>query len=140
MLPGGGRNARQMEMAMRRLGMKTEEVPGVEEVIVRTRDSEHVFRQPEVTILTVQGVRTYQVVGTPEVRARTAGTPTAASGPSATAAPAAPAGPPEEDIELVMQQAGVGRDEAVRALVAASGEPAEAILKLLSRSGSRGPG
>lgn len=137
MLPGGGRNARQMEMAMRRLGMKTEEVPGVEEVIVRTKDTEHVFRQPEVTILTVQGVRTYQVVGTPEVRARSAATSTAAPGPSA---PAAPAGPPEEDIELVMQQAGVARDEAVRALMAASGEPAEAILKLLSRSGSRGPG
>jgi|SRR5579859_5856174 len=136
MLPGGGRNARQMEMAMRRLGMKTEELPGVEEVIVRTKDSEHVFRQPEVTILTVQGVRTYQVVGTAEIRARSAAL---AAGPNAPSAPTASAGPPEEDVQLVMEQAGVGRDEAVRALAAASGEPAEAILKLLSRAGSRGP-
>ncbi len=72
MIPGGPRNQRQMEMMMRRLGMKTEEVAGVEEVIVRTRTLEHVFRAPEVTVLTVQGVRTYQVVGNPEIRPRSA--------------------------------------------------------------------
>lgn len=137
MLPGGARNARQMQMMMRRLGMTTEELPGVEEVIVRTRDQEHVFKDAEVTILTVQGVRTYQVVGTPEVRPRTAG---ASSGAVAmAAAPAAPSGPPEEDVQLVMEQAGVDREAALGALAAAGGEPAEAILKLLSRSGGRGP-
>ncbi len=72
MIPGGPRNQRQMEMMMRRLGMKTEEVAGVEEVIVRTRTLEHVFRAPEVTVLTVQGVRTYQVVGNHEIRPRSA--------------------------------------------------------------------
>ena len=51
---------------MHRLGMTTEEVPGVEEVIVRTKTKEHVFRSPDVTILTVQGTKTYQVVGNPE--------------------------------------------------------------------------
>ena len=63
MIPGGMRNQRQMEMAMRRLGMTTEPIDGVEEVIIRTKDKEHVFRSPEVTILQVQGVKTYQVVG-----------------------------------------------------------------------------
>ena len=138
MLPGGARNARQMQLMMRRLGMTTEELPGVEEVIVRTQDKEHVFKAPEVTILTVQGVRTYQVVGEPEVRARSAGSPAGAA--LAPAAPAAPAGPPEADVQLVMEQAGVDRDEALAALAAANGEPAEAILKLLSRAGGRGPG
>ena len=137
MIPGGPRNQRQMEMMMRRLGMKTEEVPGVEEVIVRTRSNEHVFRAPEVTILTVQGVRTYQVVGTPEIRARSVGAAPAggagAPAPVAPAAPTAPAGPPEEDIRLVMDQANVSREEAVEALFQSGGAPAEAILKLLTR-------
>lgn len=133
MLPGGARNQRQMEMMMRRLGMKTESVDGVEEVIVRTRESEHHFHSPEVTILTVQGVRTYQVVGTPEIRARSASAPAEPG-----AAPAAPVGPPEEDVQLVMDQAQVERDEAVRALREVDGAPAEAILHLLARRGASG--
>jgi len=127
-----------MQMMMRRMGMTTEPVDGVDEVIIRTKDKEHVFKSPEVTILTVQGVRTYQVVGEPEVRARTAGA--AATPGAAAAAPAAPAGPPDEDVQLVMEQAQVEREEALQALAATDGAPAEAILHLLSRRGSRGGG
>jgi len=135
MIPGGPRNQRQMEMMMRRLGMTTEDVPDVEEVIVRTRSKEHVFRDPEVTILNVQGVRTYQVVGTPEIRARTGGAP-GSTAAGATAAPAAPpAGPPEEDVSLVMEQANVSREEAIEALFQTNGQPAEAILRILTRGG-----
>ncbi len=136
MLPGGARNAHQMQLMMRRMGMTTEEMDGVLEVIIRTKEKEHVFQQPEVTILTVQGVRTYQVVGTPEVRAR--GATAAPSSGAATAAPPAPSGPPEEDIQLVVDQAGVTRDEAIEALEATDGAPAEAILKILARRGSGG--
>jgi nascent polypeptide-associated complex subunit alpha len=138
MLPGGPHQQRQMQMMMRRMGMTTEPLDGVEEVIVRTRDKEHVFTAPEVTILTVQGVRTYQVVGDPIVRARPAGS--AAVGTAASAPPSTPVGPPEEDVRLVMEQAGVEHDEAVQALAATDGAPAEAILRLLSRRGSRGGG
>jgi nascent polypeptide-associated complex subunit alpha len=130
MIPGGPRNARQMEQMMRRLGMTTESIPDVEEVIVRTRSKEHVFQNPEVTVLTVQGVRTYQVVGSPVVRPRSA----ADEGKSAAVAASA-AGPPEEDVRLVMEQANVSREEAVEALFQAKGEPAEAIMKILSRGG-----
>ncbi|HEV2230981.1 MAG TPA: nascent polypeptide-associated complex protein [Thermoplasmata archaeon] len=138
MIPGGPRNARQMQMMMRRLGMTSEPIEGVEEVIVRTRESEHVFRAPEVTVVTVQGVRTYQVVGDPEIRPRSAGGP----GPGPTdraAAPAAPSGPPEDDIALVMEQAGVERSEAIEALRRSNGAPAEAILALLAKRGAGGP-
>jgi nascent polypeptide-associated complex subunit alpha len=138
MLPGGPHQQRQMQMMMRRMGMTTEPIDGVVEVLIRTKDKEHVFSAPEVTILTVQGVRTYQVVGEPVVRPRTASTPSAAG--SAAATPAAPAGPPEEDVQLVMEQAQVERDEALRALAATDGAPAEAILHLLSRRGNRGGG
>ena len=114
---------------MRRLGMTTEPVPGVEEVVIRTRTHDQVFKAPEVTILSVQGVRTYQVVGTPELRPRSAAT--GATG--AAAAPAAPVGPPEEDVRLVMEQANVTREEAVEALQATGGAPAEAILRIMTR-------
>jgi nascent polypeptide-associated complex subunit alpha len=121
-----------MQMMMRRMGMTTEPIEGVEEVLIRTRDQEIVVREAEVTILTVQGVRTYQVVGTPTTRARTHDAPAAVG---AAPASAAPAGPPEEDITLVMEQASVERSEAVEALRKANGEPAEAIMKILSKRG-----
>ncbi len=130
MIPGGPRNPREMAQMMRRLGMTTESVPDVEEVIVRTRTKEHHFEKPEVTVLTVQGVRTYQIVGQPVVRPRSAGPPAAAA---PAAGPATPVGPPEEDVRLVMEQANVSREEAVEALFQAKGEPAEAIMRILSR-------
>jgi nascent polypeptide-associated complex subunit alpha len=132
MMPGGRVNERQMKMMMKRLGMTTEPVENVEEVLIRTRDQEHVIKAPEVTVLTVQGVRTYQVVGEATVRPRTASSAPAAGGPTPTAS-APPAGPPEEDIRLVMEQTGVARPEAIQALETAGGAPAEAILSLLSR-------
>jgi len=135
MIPGGARNPRQLQLMMRRLGMTSEEVPDVEEVIVRTRTKDHVFRSPEVTILTVQGTRTYQVVGTPEIRPRSAGELPSSGAAAPAAAPVVPSGPPEEDVRLVMEQANVSREEALEALVQARGEPAEAILKILSRGG-----
>ena len=131
MIPGGPRNPREMAQMMRRLGMSTEPISEVEEVVVRTRTQEHVFQKPEVTVLTIQGVRSYQVVGTPVVRPRSAA---ATSGPALAAAPpAAPSGPPEEDVKLVMEQANVSREEALEALLQAKGEPAEAIMKILTR-------
>ncbi len=136
MMPGGPRNARQMQMMMRRLGMTSEPLDGVEEVIVRTKKVDHVFRAPEVTIISVQGVTTYQIVGNPETRPRTA----SPAGPSGTipAEPPAPTGPPEEDVRLVMEQGGVERAEAIQALSATNGEPAEAIMTILARRGGGG--
>lgn len=134
MIPGGPRNARQMEQMMRRMGVSTEEIDGVEEVVIRTRTQEQVFRAPEVTVLTVRGVKTYQIVGQPELRAR--GAPGAPAAPRSAAAPSPPAGASEEDLALVMEQTGATRDEATEALFRANGQPAEAILALLARRGS----
>ncbi len=133
MLPGGRVNERQMKMMMKRLGMTTEPIENVEEVIIRTRDQEHVIKDPEVTLLMVQGVRTYQVVGEATVRPRSSATGSESGEIPATAA--GPGGPPEEDIQLVMDQTGAPRAEAVAALESAGGAPAEAILSLLSRRG-----
>ena len=127
-------NERQMRMMMKRLGMTTEPLENVEEVIIRTKDQEHVLESPEVTVLTVQGVRTYQVVGEAKLRPRTSGS--GSSGAQTPATAAGPASPPDEDIQLVMEQTGVSRAEAIQALDTAGGAPAEAILSLLSRRGS----
>ncbi|HEV2317495.1 MAG TPA: nascent polypeptide-associated complex protein [Thermoplasmata archaeon] len=135
MIPGGRMNPRQMQLMMKRLGMSTEPIEGVDEVLIRTATEERVFKRPEVTVLTVQGVRTYQIVGEFTTRPRGAAP---AAGEGAASAPAAPSGPPEEDVTLVMDQAGVDRAEAVAALRASSGEPAEAIMKILSRRGPPG--
>ena len=137
MIPGGRMNPRQMQLMMKRLGMSTEPIENVEEVIVRTATEEHRFTRPEVTVLTVQGVRTYQVVGDVHVGPRSTGTGgTAAGAPAAPAAP--PPGPPEEDVRLVMEQAGVDRTSAIAALREVGGEPAEAILHLLAKRGGGG--
>jgi len=131
MMPGGPRNERQMQMMMRRLGMTTEPVDGVEEVVIRKKDEEIVLKGAEVTILTMQGVRTYQVIGNPVTRPRSRAAESTTAG--TVVAPPVPAGPPEEDVQLVMEQAGVERAEAISALRAADGAPAEAILHLLSK-------
>jgi nascent polypeptide-associated complex subunit alpha len=130
MMPGGRMNDRNVRMMMRRMGMTTEELEDVEEVIIRRRSEEIVLGNPSVTVVTVQGVRTYQIAGDALVRPR--GTPSAptAAGP---VAPAPPPPLPEEDVTLVMGQAQVDRPTAESALREASGEPAEAILRLLSR-------
>ena len=131
MIPGGRMNERTMRMMMKRMGMSTQAMEDVVEVIIRRARDEIVLDHPEVTEVVVQGMKTYQVVGEPRTRALGA---EGASSPAASpAAPPAPAGPPEEDVELVMTQAQVDRATALQALSDAHGEPAEAILKLMSR-------
>jgi nascent polypeptide-associated complex subunit alpha len=130
MMPGMGRvNPRQMKQAMRKMGISTEDLTDVQEIIILTKTKEYVFKEAEVTIMTVQGQKTFQVVGEPEVRPRSAAT--AKPGTIALASPAE-AGLPEEDITLVMDQTGATREKAIEALKATDGQPAEAILKIMA--------
>ena len=132
MIPGGRMNERTMRMMMKRMGMSTQAMEDVVEVVIRRARDEIVLDHPEVTEVVVQGMKTYQVVGEPRTRALGAeGAPSLAAAPPASSP--APAGPPEEDVELVMAQAQVDRATALKALSDAHGEPAEAILKLMSR-------
>ena len=127
MMPGMGRvNPRQMKQAMRKMGISTEELTDVQEIIILTKTKEYVFKEAEVTIMTVQGQKTFQVVGEPEVRPRSA----AIAKPGATAQ--ADTGLPEEDITLVMEQTGATREKAIEALGATDGQPAEAILMIMA--------
>ncbi|UCE92506.1 MAG: nascent polypeptide-associated complex protein [Methanobacteriota archaeon] len=121
MFPGGRMNPKQMKAAMRRMGITQEEVDGVEEVVIRTKKKEIVFRDAAVTAVTMQGQTTYQVVGSPEERELSERGRAEEKG-----------GVPTEDVELVMSQAGCSEEEARKALEECDGAPAEAILKIMA--------
>jgi nascent polypeptide-associated complex subunit alpha len=124
MIPGGRVNPRQMKQMMKRLGIEQEDLGEVEDVIIRTSDKEYVFRRVPVSAMTAQGQRIWQIVGEPIVRPRT----DVEKKPEGAAVTI-----PEEDVKLVAEKAGVSEDEARKALEEAGGEPAEAIIHLMSR-------
>jgi nascent polypeptide-associated complex subunit alpha len=105
-----------------------------EEVIIRTADEELVFSDAQVTRMDAQGTQTYQVVGEPQTRERGAGGGAGAdeSGSDADADSDAGTGGdiPDDDVQLVVQRAGVSADEAREALEAEDGDLAAAISRL----------
>jgi nascent polypeptide-associated complex subunit alpha len=112
-------NPRQLKKMMKQLGIKTEDIENVEEIIIRTASKEYVFKEAQVTMMEAQGQKTFQVVGEPTVVEKGSTKETSSI--------------PEEDILLVAEKAGVSEEEAKKALEESNREPAEAIIKLMSR-------
>jgi nascent polypeptide-associated complex subunit alpha len=123
-----------MKAAMKRQGIDMNTLDGVEKVVVLTRDKEIVFYRPEVTAISAQGAVTYQVVGSPKERPRSAASVTAGDDVSAEQLVEAIASAKysEDDVELVMGQTGAPEEAVRAALEASEGEVAEAIMKLIS--------
>ena len=115
-----GVNPRQMQRTMRSMGIKQTNIENVVEVIIRTRDQDIVLSPAEVVCIDMKGAKSYQVSGNETVM------PAGSAGGSA-----APAFAPE-DIELVMSQTNCDREKAIEALEACDGQPAEAIIKIMS--------
>ena len=115
-----GVNPRQMQRAMRSMGIKQNNIEGVTEVIIRTKDKDIVITNAEVVCVDVKGSKSYQVSGTETEMAP--GSAGVSAGPSF----------PNEDIELVMSQTNCDRDKAIAALEETDGQPAEAIIKIMS--------
>lgn len=113
-------DARTLKRMKKQLGIKTEDIDDVEEIVIKTAKKNYVFKNPQVTMMEVQGQKTFQVVGEPKVSER---------GEEDTGAAIIP----EEDIKLVAEKAGVSEEVARKALEECNGEPAEAIIKLMSR-------
>lgn len=114
MFPGvGGRgmNPAKMKQMMKQMGISIDEIPNVEQVIIRTPDIDIVFNDANVTVMNAQGADTYQVVGTPEKVPRKLEIP-------------------DDDVRLVAEQTGVSEEKARKALEDAKGDLAEAILAL----------
>lgn len=115
-----GVNPRQMQRTMRSMGIKQTNIENVVEVIIRTRDQDIVLSPAEVVCIDMKGSKSYQVSGVETIMA--AGSAGSSSGPVF----------PAEDIELVMSQTNCDRETAISALEACDGQPAEAIIKLMS--------
>ena len=89
------------------------ELKNVKEVIIRLEDKELIIPNAEVSLMNVMGQETYQVTGKAqevEIEEELI--------------------IPDEDIEMVANQAGVSKYEAEQALIDTNGDLAEAILKL----------
>ena len=100
-------NPRKMKKMMRQMGMESEELDATE-VIIKLKDGEIVIENPQVTIVTAMGQRTYQIIGDEKTKTVI----------------------PEDDIKLVAMQANVSEDEARSALEETDGDLAEAIVLL----------
>jgi len=120
-MSGMGRiNPRQMKQAMKKMGIRNTELKDVFEVVIRMPNEELVFKYPEVAVMEVQGSKTYQISGEPEnVKV---GEIDESTGDVI----------PAEDIELVMSQTGCSKEDAVNALQECGGQPAEAIIKIMT--------
>jgi nascent polypeptide-associated complex subunit alpha len=105
------RNARRM---MERMGINQKEVPGVQEVVIRTATKDLVIKDASVSEVNFQGNRMFQVAGEVEEVEKEAKKFS------------------EEDVVLVQQQANVTREKATAALEQSDGEVAKAILLLTS--------
>ena len=101
---------RQLKKIMRRMGVSVENIEEVEKVTIQTKNEEHVFDSPDVTIMVAQGQKTYQISGEPKVIKRMK----------------------EEDIQLISEKTGKSMEEARKALEKADGNIAQAIIDLSS--------
>ncbi len=105
-------NPRDMQKAMQRLGIQQVEVEAVE-VIIRCADKDIVIENPQVAKVNMMGQDSWQINGRAVERSRS-------SEPEIK----------DDDIQTVMDQANVSRDDALNAIKEAKGDLAEAILKL----------
>ena len=105
-----GMNQRAMKQAMKKMGMQQQDIEATE-VIIKTKDKELVFANPQVSKISVMGQETYQIVGEAQERVREVEISA-------------------DDVKTVAEQASVSEDEARKALTESKGDLAEAILKL----------
>ena len=104
MLPGI--NPKQMQKVMQQLNLKQETIEA-DEVIIRGKKN-YIIRNPEVTKINMMGQEVLQVSGKLEEYYN------------------------EEDVKIIMEQANVSREKAIKALEENNNDLASAILSLKS--------
>lgn len=107
-----------MRRMLQSAGIRFEEIPDVQQVLIKTASKEIMIEKPSVNIFDVKGKKVFQIFG--EVTEKALEIPFI----------------PEEDVHLVAQQARVSLEEARKALEQAKGNLAEAIIGLRSKKGS----
>ena len=109
-----GMNPREMQKAMKRLGIKQEEIDA-ELVIIKTAGKDLVIKNPHVSRVNMMGQESIQVVGDIEEVDNDE------------------AEIDEDDIQTVIEQTKCTREEALAALEESGGNLAEAILNLQNK-------
>ena len=102
-------NPQAIKQAMKKLGIKQEEIEA-SEVIIKTKDKNIIISNPVVTRINMQGQENFQISGNISEESSIT----------------------EEDIETVAKQANVSLEKARKSLEANNGDLAEAILSLKS--------
>ena len=109
-----GLNPKDIEKAMKRMGIQQQEIDAVE-VIIRTSDKIISIKNPHVAKVNAMGQESFQISGIVEEK-------NVDTAPEIT----------EDDIKTVMDQTGADKKKAQEALEKHNGDLAEAILDLKS--------
>jgi nascent polypeptide-associated complex subunit alpha len=107
-------NPREAKRLMKRMGLSMSPMPDVQQVILKTSTKEITIENPEVAVMNMHGQKIFQITGEKIVEKAIEKKVTI----------------PEEDIQLVAQQAKVSVEEARAALEQTKGDLAQAILLL----------
>ncbi len=97
----------QMAKLMRQMGIKTKEMD-CKRVIIEQEDGSIIIEPAQVVEIEMKGIKTYQISGEVREAARIR----------------------EEDVQMVMEQTGCSKEQAIKALEEARGDLAEAILSI----------
>ena len=110
MFPGGLGNIdpKRMQKMMKQLGIKSDEIDATR-VVIECKGRKIVIDEPSVNAVDMQGKTTYTIMGEAHEEKQ---------------------GISDEDIEMVVKQAGVTKKKAEAALKKNEGDIAEAILEL----------
>jgi nascent polypeptide-associated complex subunit alpha len=103
----GGIDPRRMQAMMKQMGIENTEIPA-KRVIIETDSKRIIIENPNVTQVSMQGQKTFQIMG--EVKEET--------------------GIPEEDIQMVTEATKKSKEEARKALEKENGDIAKAIESL----------
>lgn len=104
----GGMDPKKMQAIMKQMGIKQDEIEATR-VIIEKVDGKIVIDEPNVMKITMQGNESWQITG--EAREESAGIS-------------------DSDISMVMEKTGKSKKEALKALEAANGDIAAAIMGL----------
>ncbi|MBU2590304.1 MAG: nascent polypeptide-associated complex protein [Nanoarchaeota archaeon] len=99
-------NPKMMKMAMKKMGIKQEDIEA-NEVIIKSTHGDLIIKNPNVVKITMGGEDSFQITGIVEEMSYK-----------------------EDDVKTVAEQAGVSEDKAKEALEETQGDLAEAIMKL----------
>ncbi|MBI5226970.1 nascent polypeptide-associated complex protein [Candidatus Micrarchaeota archaeon] len=108
MLPGGI-DPRKMDALMKQMGIKSENIDATR-VIIETQNGKLIIDQPQVTQVTMQGQKSFQIAGAVRVEE--------------------PSNSNEDDLKIIMEKTGCTLEQATDALTKSNGDLAEAIMLL----------